>query len=245
MLDPLHQFEIHKIFDLSIAGIDISFTNSSLLMVLITLSICSLLYLCTKGKDIVPNKMQSIGEMLFGFISNMITDQTGKEGLKYMPYIFSLFIFILFSNLFGLIPYSFTVTSHIIVTFSLAMFVFVGMTFAGIAKHGFKFFKVFLPSGVPGFIAPLMIPVEIISYLSRPLSLSVRLFANMVAGHVILKIVAGAAAICAVNSVIILSVFPVGVNVILTVFELFIAVLQAYVFTILSCIYLNSVLHLH
>jgi F-type H+-transporting ATPase subunit a len=219
-------------------------------MVLITVLICGLLHFCTKKRSTIPSKSQSACEMLFSFVSGIITEQVGEEGLKYLPYIFSLFIFILFANLIGLVPYSFTVTSHIAVTFTLAMLVFIGITLIGIFRHGIRFFKMFLPSGVPWFIAPLLIPVEIISYISKPVSLSIRLFANMVAGHIVLKIIASAAVFCVVDSLfpfvtIPCVVLPIGLNVALTVFELFVAVLQAYVFTILSCIYLNSVIHIH
>jgi F-type H+-transporting ATPase subunit a len=246
MLDPLHQFEIHKLFSCSIAGIDVSFTNASLVMVIITMLICGVLHFCTRKRKIVPSKGQTACEMLFRFISGIITEQIGEAGLKYLPYVFSLFIFILFANLVGLVPYSFTITSHIAVTFTLAMLVFLGITVIGLLKHGIGFFKTFLPSGVPWFIAPLLIPVEIISYLARPVSLSIRLFANMVAGHIVLKIIASAGAFCAVSLLTLpFAVLPVGLNVFLTVFELFVAVLQAYVFTILSCIYLNNVLHIH
>lgn len=244
MSDPLQQFKIHKLLDCSIGGIDVSFTNASLFMVLVTATLCFLLHYGTKERKLVPSKRQSLCEMLFEFVSGMLSDQVGKEGLKYIPYIFSLFIFILGANIMGLIPYSFTVTSHIIVTFTLAILVFIGITLVGIIKHRWNFFHLFFPSDVPLFIAPLLVPVEIISYLARPISLSVRLFANMVAGHIILKIIAGASVFCVLNSMEFLVVFPVGINMILMIFEFFVAVLQAYVFTILSCIYLNSVLHI-
>lgn len=245
MLDPLHQFEIHKLVDCSIGGIDLSFTNASLFMVIITVLVCFFLHFCTSEHHIIPSRKQSICEILFEFVAGMITEQVSKDALKYMPYIFSLFIFILGANLIGLFPYAFTVTSHIVVTFTLAMLVFLGITIVGIVKHRAGFLKMFFPPDVPVFIAPLLIPVEIISYMARPISLSVRLFANMVAGHIVLKLVAGAAIFCAVHSMAPVIVFPVCINMIMMVFELFVAILQAYVFTILSCIYLNSVVHLH
>jgi F-type H+-transporting ATPase subunit a len=245
MLDPLHQFEIHKIFGCTIGGMDLSFTNASLWMVIVTASICLFLHFSSRNKKLIPDKSQSFSEFLFNFINKMVNEQIGKEGMKYFPYFFSLFIFILFANLIGLLPYTFTVTSHIIVTFTLAMLVFLGMTIVGLIKHRLRFFKTFLPSGLPWYIAPLLVPVEVVSYLVKPISLSIRLFANMVAGHIMMKIIAGAAVACAVDSLVPLSILPVGINAVLTVFELFVAALQAYIFTLLSCIYLNSVLHMH
>lgn len=241
----MHQFEIHKILECSIGGVDVSFTNSSLYMVLTTVLICLFLHLSTKRKGLIPSKKQSICELLFEFVCNIVKTEVGKDGLKYVPYIFSLFLFILVANLIGILPYAFTVTSHIVVTFTLAMLVFIGITLVGLIKHRMKFFCIFKPKDVPIFITPILIPVEIISYFARPISLSMRLFANMVAGHVLLKIVAGAAVACAVNSILAIAILPIGVSMILTVFELFVSVLQAYVFTILSCIYLNSVIHMH
>lgn len=245
MIDPLHQFEIKPLIHCAVGGVDISFTNSSAWMVIATVLVCWVLHFCTKEARLIPSRKQSICEMLFEFITQMITEQINKDGLKYMPYIFTLFVFILSSNLLGLIPYAFTVTSHIIVTFTLAMLVFIGMTGVGIAHNKSRFVHMFFPPNVPVFIAPLLAPVEFISYLARPVSLSVRLCANMIAGHIMLKIVASAALFCAVQAFAPASLFPIGMNAVLMVFEVFVAVLQAYVFTILSCIYLNSVIHLH
>jgi F-type H+-transporting ATPase subunit a len=245
MIDPLHQFQIHKIIDCSIAGLDVSFTKSSLLMVLITTGTCLFLHIGIRRGSLIPSKMQSICESLFEFVRNIINEQVGSDGLKYTPYIFSLFLFILSANLAGLFPYSFTVTSHIIVTFSLALFVFLGTTILGLVKHKWEFLHTFCPRNVPLFILPLLIPVEIISYFARPVSLSIRLFANMVAGHIMLKMVAGAAIFCATTPALgIFVVLPVGISSALMIFEIFVAVLQAYIFTILSCIYLNSAIHL-
>lgn len=244
-MDPLYQFKIKPLIPFHIGGYDLSFTNSSLFMMLTTLSICFFIHIATRGKRLVPGRLQVSAESVFHFIANMVTTYVGREGLQFFPYILSLFLFILFGNLIGLIPYAFTFTSHIIVTFCLALFVFIGVTVAGFAKHGTHFLRVFYPSGIPIYVAPLLIPVEIISYLSRPVSLSVRLFANMVAGHVMLKIFASFAVLLAGTSFIPASALPALLNVAITGFELLVAILQAYVFTILTCIYLNDALNLH
>lgn len=246
MLDPLHQFEIKTLIPLHIGRFDISFTNASLTMVCVCLFICLFLHVTTHKRQIIPSKGQAIGEWIFNFVSGIVIVQIGPEGQRYVPVIFSLFVFILFSNLAGLLPYSFTVTSHLAVTLTLAMLVFLGMTFIGCARHKLKFSRAFLPSGVPLGIAPLLVPVEIVSYMARPVSLSMRLFANMVAGHIVLKIIASASVVCASAAILApLSIFPIGINMMLICFELFVAVLQAYVFTVLSCIYIDSVIHLH
>ena len=240
MADPIHQFEIKKIVPLELNNIDISFTNSSMFMILSVLVVSIFLILSIKNKKVIPNRFQIISELLYEFIANMINDNIGHKGKKFFPFIFTLFTFILFGNLLGMLPYSFTFTSHIIVTFALAMFIFLFITLIGIFMHGFKFFSLFVPKGVPMLMLPLMIPIEIISYLSRPISLSVRLFANMMAGHTMLKIFAGF-----VFSLGIFGIAPLIVDVALTALEVLIAILQAYVFTILTCIYLNESINLH
>ena len=240
MADPIHQFEIKKIVPLELNNIDISFTNSSMFMILSILVVSIFLILSIKNKKVIPNRFQIISELLYEFIANMINDNIGHKGKKFFPFIFTLFTFILFGNLLGMLPYSFTFTSHIIVTFALAMFIFLFITLIGIFMHGFKFFGLFVPKGVPMLMLPLMIPIEIISYLSRPISLSVRLFANMMAGHTMLKIFAGF-----VFSLGIFGIAPLIVDVALTALEVLIAILQAYVFTILTCIYLNESINLH
>ena len=240
MADPIHQFEIKKIVPLELNNIDISFTNSSMFMILAVLVVSIFLILSIKNKKVIPNRFQIISELLYEFIANMINDNIGHKGKKFFPFIFTLFTFILFGNLLGMLPYSFTFTSHIIVTFVLAMFIFLFITLIGIFMHGFKFFGLFVPKGVPMLMLPLMIPIEIISYLSRPISLSVRLFANMMAGHTMLKIFAGF-----VFSLGIFGIAPLIVDVALTALEVLIAILQAYVFTILTCIYLNESINLH
>lgn len=244
MVDPLHQFAIHPLVDWHLGRWDISLTNSSLMMIVITASVCLLLHLSTRQKKLIPSRGQAACELFSKFVSAQVSEQLGKDGQVAFPCLFSLFAFVLTANVFGLFPYGFTVTSHIIVTFSLALLVFVGMTVWGIIRHRWQFFRIFFPRGLPVFMAPLLVPVELISYCARPVSLAVRLFANMVAGHVMIKIVAGAAVFCASYFLGVFSAASVLIDAGLMVFELFVSLLQAYVFTILSCIYLNSVLNL-
>ena len=240
MADPIHQFEIKELIPLEIFETNISYTNSSLFMSLAIIFITLLLLLSIKNKSLIPSRFQSISEIFYEFIANMVSDNIGDEGRKFFPLIFTLFTFLLFGNMLGMLPYSFTFTSHIIVTFVLAMFVFLLVTLLGIFIHGFKFFGLFVPKGVPMIMLPLMIPIEIISYLSRPISLSVRLFANMMAGHTMLKIFAGF-----IVPLGIFGIAPLMVDVALTALEVLIAFLQAYVFTILTCLYLNEAINLH
>ena len=240
MADPIHQFEIKELIPLEIFETNISYTNSSLFMSLAIIFVTLLLLLSIKNKSLIPSRLQSISEIFYEFISNMVSDNIGDKGRKFFPLIFTLFTFLLFGNMLGMLPYSFTFTSHIIVTFVLAMFIFLLVTLLGIFIHGFKFFGLFVPKGVPMLMLPLMIPIEIISYLSRPISLSVRLFANMMAGHTMLKIFAGF-----IVPLGIFGVAPLMVDVALTALEVLIAFLQAYVFTILTCLYLNEAINLH
>jgi len=240
MADPIHQFEIKELIPLELFETNISFTNSSLFMSLAIISVILLLLVSIKNQSLIPSRLQSISEIFYEFIANMISDNIGEKGHKFFPLIFTLFAFILFGNMLGMLPYGFTFTSHIIVTFVLAIFIFLFVTLLGIFIHGFKFFGLFVPKGVPMLMLPLMIPIEIISYLSRPISLSVRLFANMMAGHTMLKIFAGF-----IVPLGIFGVAPLLVGVALTALEVLIAFLQAYVFTILTCIYLNEAINLH
>ena len=237
---PLDQFLIKKIIPLDIGGVDISFTNSSLAMLAgVVIVSCFLVFSMRRGA-LVPGRWQVLAEIAYEFIANMIRDNVGQEGRRYFPFIFTLFMFVLAGNMLGMIPYSFTFTSHLIVTFGMAAVVFIGVTIIGIMKHGIRFFGFFLPHGVPWFLAWLIIPIEILSYLSRPVSLSLRLFANMTAGHTMLKVFAGF--IFALGAV---GVAPFVMVVALTGLEFVIAFLQAYVFAILTCVYLNDALHLH
>jgi len=236
------QFEVYSIGPkIQLGNIDISFTNSSLFMV-ITVALISIFFiLSTQKKSLIPGKMQLLAEMIYEFVANMISDTAGKDARPYFPFILSLFLFVLVANMVGMIPYSFTVTSHIIVTFALAFFIFIGVTIIGFIKHGISHLKLFVPSGVPAVLLPLIVVIEIISYLSRPISLSVRLFANMMAGHTMLKVFGG----FVVSLGILGGWLPLGFSVALTGLEILVAFLQAYVFAILTCIYLNDALHLH
>ena len=244
---PLKQFEIQPIIDINIFGLDLSFTNSALWMTITTIFIIfffTIPFLKSKKtnsvEDLYPSRLQVASELGFNFISSLINDTIGKEGKKYFPLVFALFMFILFGNLFGMIPYSFTFTSHIIVTLALAMGIFIFVTALGFVKHGIKFFGFFVIPGLPVYMLPLLIPIEVISYLSRPISLSVRLFANMLAGHTLLKVFAGF-----VSALGFFGILPLVFIIALTGLEILIAFLQAYVFAILTCLYINDALHLH
>jgi F-type H+-transporting ATPase subunit a len=237
-LDPMHQFEIQRLIPIKLGGIDASFTNSSLWMAIAVAVISLVLLLGTRR--LVPGRLQSIGELAYEFIANMVRDTMGNEGRKFFPFIFTLFVFVLASNMLGMVPYSFTVTSHIIVTFALAITVFLGATVYGFYKNGLGYLKLFAPDGVPALMLPLLIVIEVISYLSRPISLSVRLFANMMAGHTMLKVFA--AFVVALGWA---GIVPLAVMVAFTGLEVLIAFLQAFVFAILSCMYINDALHPH
>lgn len=240
MIDPLHQFAISPVFKWSFCGVDLSFTNSSI-AVLVAVVLVFVLFACGLKKDgMIPSRLQAFIEMMYELVAGMITGNAGKAGLKYFPFVFSIFFFVLLGNLLGMVPYMFTFTSHIIVTFTLAMIVFLFVTILGIVLHGFHFFSLFMPKGVSIFLAPILIPVEMISYMSRPISLSVRLFANMMAGHTMMKVFAGFVAMLGI-----FGVAPMAVNVVLTGFEVVISMLQAYIFTVLTCVYLNDAVHLH
>nr|YP_009647100.1 ATP synthase F0 subunit 6 [Chloroparvula japonica]QBX98760.1 ATP synthase F0 subunit 6 [Chloroparvula japonica] len=248
MYSPLEQFNILTLIPLHIGNVYFSFTNSSLYMLLFTGLVGALFYMVTlEGGRLVPSRWQSMVEMLYTFILDMLEGQVGPAGRKYFPFIFSTFSFILFANLIGMVPYSFTVTSHFVVTFALSVSIFVGVTIIGFQTHGMHFFSFFLPPGAPLALAPLLVVLEVVSYSFRAISLGVRLFANMMAGHTLVKILSGFAwtmlgvgGLLAVGSII-----PFGVVFALTGLEIGVAFLQAYVFTILTCIYLNDAIHLH
>lgn len=238
---PLEQFEVKTIIQLpDLAGYNIDFTNSAAAMVLGVISLYFLMMMGMRGRTLVPGRMQSLAEMTYEFISDTLRDNAGEEARPYFPFIFTVFLFILACNLIGMVPYSFTPTSHIIVTFVLAMIVFVGVTAIAFIKHGRKFLLFFLPEGTPWWMAPLMYFIELFAYLSRPVSLSIRLAANMMAGHTILKVAAGFTIMLGIAGIL-----PFAFLVILTGFEIGIAILHAYIFTVLSCVYLNDALHLH
>ena len=246
MASPLSQFEIKTIIPIEAFGYDISFTNSSLAMLSTVILMIVFMIFGLKKSSIIPSRSQSILESTYEFIANMIGDNIGQEGLKYFSFIFTLFLFILLGNLLGMFPYSFTWTSHIIVTFAIAFVIFLGVTLIAIFKHGLrKFLGFFAPSGVPKPMLLLLIPIEIISYLSRPVSLSVRLFANMMAGHTLLKVIGGFVFVLGANTFIIGGALPLAFLIALTGLEIVIAFLQAYVFAILTCLYINDAIHLH
>ena len=238
--NPLSQFEIRRLVPIEIGGYDLSFTNSSAYMVLAA-GLITVLFTASMGaRAMVPGRLQSLQEMAYEFIAGMLRDSVGSEGRAYFPFVFTLFMFILFCNLLGMVPYSFTVTSHIIVTFALAIVVFVGVTAIGLVRHGLHFLAFFVPKGVPWWILPLLVPIEVMSYFIRPMTLSVRLFANMLAGHMMLKVFGG----FVVALGIVGGWAPLAFIVALTGLEVLIAVLQAYVFTVLTCLYLNDAIHL-
>jgi len=245
--DPLHQFQVNTILPLKLGSWDISFTNASLWMVIAVLGVSLFLTLGIQRRALVPRRWQLMVEMAYEFVANTVRSNAGEEGMRFFPLVFTLFMFVLFCNLFGMIPYSFTVTSHIIVTFAMAMFVFLTVILVGLMRHGLRFFKLFVPSGVPSWILPLIVPIELISFLSRPVSLSVRLFANMLAGHTMLKVFAGfVVSMMAAGGVFsVMSIGPMLGIVFVTGLEFLVAFLQAYVFAVLTCIYLNDAIHLH
>jgi F-type H+-transporting ATPase subunit a len=245
--DPIHQFQITKLFTLGhIGGQEIAFTNSSAYMFLSVAVISLLMIGGTAGRQLVPGRIQSMAELSYEFVASMIKSTAGSEGMRFFPLVFSLFMFIAVSNLIGIIPYTFTVSSHLIVTVTLALLVFFIVLFYGLYKNGLKFFKLFVPSGVPVFVMPIVVPIEVISFLLKPISHSVRLFANMLAGHIALKVFAGFIAMLGVSLGAIGwigGVLPLALTVALTALELLVAFLQAYVFAILTCIYLNDAIH--
>ena len=239
--NPMHQFEIKRLVPFELFGFDASFTNSALYMVIAATLITLFTVYAMRGRALVPSRLQSVAEISYEFVANMVRQNVGTDGMKYFPFIFTLFMFVLALNMLGMLPYSFTVTSHIIVTFALAAFIFIAVTVLGFIKHGVGFLKFFVPSGVPVVMLPLLVIIELISYLTRPISLSVRLFANMMAGHTMLKVFGA--------FVVALGFLggwaPLAFMVAFTGLEILVAFLQAYVFAILTCIYLNDALHMH
>ena len=238
---PLEQFVWKPIVPAEIGGVDVSFSNSSLFMTITVVVATLFMVLGMRRSAIVPGRWQVAVELSYEFIAGLLRDTVGNEGRKYFPIVFTLFMFVLLGNLLGMVPYSFTFTSHIVVTFAMAIVIFIFVTILGFVKHGMHFFSFFAPPGTPVVMLPLLVPIEIISYLSRPISLSVRLFANMLAGHTLIKVIAGF--IPALG--IIFGVLPLALVVALTGLEILIAFLQAYVFAILTCLYINDAIHLH
>lgn len=238
---PLEQFEIHELLPIHVGELNLSYTNSAMWMT-IAVGLTALLFATgMRGRAMVPGRLQSLVELSYEFVANMVRDNAGAAGRPYFPFVFTLFVFILFGNLLGMIPYSFTFTSHIVVTFAMAAVVFVGVTVIGFARHGARFLKFFVPDGVPLPLLFILVPIEVLSYFVRPVSLSLRLFANMMAGHTMLKVFGG----FVVALGIIGGWAPLALIVALTGLEIGIACLQAYVFAVLSCLYLNDALHMH
>jgi F-type H+-transporting ATPase subunit a len=243
-IDPIHQFHIKTITSLHPFGLDASFTNASLFMVIVLLGASYLMILGTSERQIVPNRMQAIAEMSYEFIASTVRQTAGDAGMRFFPFVFSLFIFVLLSNIIGLFPYTFTVTSQIVVTFAFAAFIIGLVILYGIYKNGLHFFHLFVPSGVTPALLPFIVLIEIISFASRPISLSVRLFANMLAGHITLKVFGGfVVMLLGAGAYALLAPLPFVFIIVLTAFELLVAVLQAYVFAILTCVYLNDAIH--
>jgi F-type H+-transporting ATPase subunit a len=241
MHSPMEQFEIKRLLNLQIGGLDASYTNSALWMTVAVILATLIFVVGMRQKALVPGRLQSVAELGYEFIAGMVRDNVGDGGKKYFPFVLTLFVFILLCNLLGMIPYSFTPTSHIIVTFAMAAVVFIGVTIIGFVRHGAHFLSLFVPKGVPWPLLLLLVPIEIISYFIRPFSLSIRLFANMLAGHTMLKVFGG--------FVVMLGILggwaPLAFIVVFTGLEFLIAFLQAYVFAILTCLYLNDAVHLH
>ena len=243
--DPIHQFHIAKWIPIEIGGLDFSFTNSSAFMVATVAAADAFLYMTTSSRGLIPGRLQSISEMSYEFVASMLRDAAGSQGMKFFPFVFSLFMFVLVANVIGLFPYFFTVTSHIIVTFALALLVIGTVIVYGLMKNGLGFFKLFVPQGVPMILVPLVALIEVISFLSRPISLSVRLFANMLAGHITLKVFAGfVTSLSAFGAIGVAgAVLPLAMTVAITALEFLVAFLQAYVFAVLTCMYLNDAIH--
>ena len=242
MADPLHQFVIEPIIDFEIGGIDLSFTNSSLWMLIAAAVSIALFSTAMKRKALVPGRLQALSEIIYEMIAGLVRTNIGPEGRRYFPLVFTVFILVLMGNLLGLIPYSFTFTSHIIVTAMMAFSLFLLVIFMGLLHHGLHFFSLFAPSGVPWFIYPVLVPIEIVSYMARPITHGLRLFANMMAGHIMLKVFAGFSVglISLGVAGFVAGLIPMFINAVLIAFELLIALLQAYVFAILACIYLKD-----
>jgi len=245
-VDPIHQFQINELFTVFKVGArEIAFTNSAMFMLIAVLGIALVMIGFTRSRALVPGRLQSVAEVCYEFVADTLRSSTGEAGMKFFPFVFTIFMFVLFANVLGLIPYSFTVTSHIIITAALALLVFFTVIVYGFVHNGLRFFKLFVPSGVPIYILPFVVAIEVLSFLSRPISHSVRLFANMLAGHITLKVFGGFVTMIAGIGIAgwFGAALPLVMIVILTALELLVAFLQAYVFAILTCIYLNDAIH--
>jgi F-type H+-transporting ATPase subunit a len=245
MPDPIHQFEIRRIVPIKIFGVDMSITNSSAFMLVAVFLIANFFIMSQRLRSLVPTRMQSMAEISYEFVARMLRDSAGPQGMKYLPLVFTLFTFIFTTNMLGMIPGFFTVTSHIIVTAAMAALVFLTVLLVGFTKHGLRFLKTFVPDGIPILILPLVVLIEIISFLSQPVSHSVRLFANMLAGHITLKVFGGFVVMLVGGGVAysVLAPLPLLMTIAMTALEVLVAFLQAYVFTMLTCMYLNRALH--
>jgi F-type H+-transporting ATPase subunit a len=246
MTDPLHQFQIHVLAPLfRIGSMQFNFTNAAFFMLLIVAVVCAVLYAAVARAELVPSRLQSVGEVWYEFVHNMVRQVMGEDGMKFFPLVFTIFSFVLVANMLGLFPYFFTVTSHVIVTAALAVFIILLVIAVGLMRHGLGWFRLFVPHGVPLVILPFISAIEVISFLSRPVSLGLRLFGNMLAGHIVIKVFAGfVVSLSALGITGILgAIFPLGMAVGLTALECLVAFLQAFVFAILTCVYLNDALH--
>jgi F-type H+-transporting ATPase subunit a len=246
MADPIHQFQIVKLFPIAqVGGHEIAFTNSALFMAIAVAGVSALMIGATAGRSLVPGRMQSLAEISYEFVRDMLRSSAGNEGMKFFPLVFTIFMFVMMVNMIGLVPYAFTVTSHIIITVALAMLVFLTVVIYGFYRHGLHFFNLFVPKGIPVYILPLVVAIEVMSFLSRPISHSVRLFANMLAGHITLKVFASFITMLSAFGVAgwLGATLPLALTVALTALETLVAFLQAYVFAILTCIYLNDAIH--
>ncbi len=241
-VDPLHQFEIQRFIPIQIGNLDLSFTNSALWMLITVGLACFIMMFGIRGRAIIPTRLQSVAEIFYEVITNMVKETVGRGGEKYFPFIFTLFMFVLIGNLLGMnpLPGAFTFTSHIVVTFAMAIVIFIAVTIIGFSIHGLGYLRLFFPHGAPGWTAIILVPIELISYLSRPVSLSMRLFANMMAGHILLKVFAGFVIMTGVVGIV-----PFAALIGITALEILVSVLQAYIFTILTCVYLHDALHMH
>jgi F-type H+-transporting ATPase subunit a len=244
-MDPIHQFAVEPFVSAHLFGLDVSFTNASLFMVLVVTLVSIVMLIGTSQHAIVPGRLQSAAEMSYEFVASTVRMTAGTAGMKFFPLIFTIFMFVLACNLLGLLPFSFSITSQLVITFALAIVVILVVLAVGFSRHGLHFLKLFVPSGITMWLLPFIVAIEVISFLIRPVTLSVRLFANMLAGHITLKVMAGfvAALLGAGAATWIVAPLPFLANVVLLGFELFVAVLQAYIFTILSCVYLNDAIH--
>jgi F-type H+-transporting ATPase subunit a len=244
-VDPIHQFDIYPLIPIHIGDYDFSFTNSAAFMVLSAVVAGAFLYMTTSTRGLVPGRGQAVSEMIYEFIASMLRDSAGSQGMKFFPLVFTIFVFVLMGNLLGMFPYFFTFTSHLIVTVVLAMLVFLTVLIYGFWKNGMRFFKLFVPEGVPAALLPLVVAIEVISFFTRPVSHSVRLFANMLAGHITLKVFAGFVfSLGSLGAIGIAgAILPLAMVVGLTALEFLIAFLQAYVFAMLTCIYINDAIH--